>query len=730
MGKLKTRQKVELSVRSPTESSVVSVTSPYFNDDIKDGVKKRLKGRRSRRAPTHALNVDKKPKSDEFLVENGTEMVLCKDSRSVNSRPKRSNAAELLRLSHRHPQKKKTVCSKMVDIDEGSPVDREEKCHSTGVPSISSGECVHSESARIIKGRCHRNKEAVLSTKKKDRQCCKKNNVASEGTISQLPNRKNQECAIPSLSVEDTKPPNSRKRKRGHLRLFSDFSGDPPSEVGNSPPVSQEDRLNESDDEDWEDVDEKELGEVDLVKALLEVGSKAEPTNASKLENDETLTVSVPLRPTTHKGSCRDPATAEAQARNRLTKELHSSMHVAHVLCYLAFSRSFNKICDSVTYRALGFSLLGNVGPIFSAKGLLLGLRNWTTDHLSSCLSVFLAHSCADSTDKSCTHTTIFQRVVNGTCSATDCALLFVSALRVINFDTRLIIGLTPISIKPPVSTEQDQPLKSNPPEKIPEKQNTKVDEKINRKIISSDESDFEPVSVRRPRKHSPQKTTDSPKYHIFAEVFLPKLNRWVCIDFRKPLGSVDKIPKYSSMFYVIGMTTTLSDSSDTQPYVGRNPVDLASRYDPDWCIRSRLHRMPAERWLILLNYQRLYFDTDAARNNSLVARTGSLSTEIRDRMDQDSIRSELLAKPMPEKMQDFKNHPLYVLQRHLLKFEVIHPPNALPLGFFRGEPVYSRDCLHLCHTRESWLREAKVRNSFYRFFMRFLFNSFIYKAT
>jgi len=34
-------------------------------------------------------------------------------------------------------------------------------------------------------------------------------------------------------------------------------------------------------------------------------------------------------------------------------------------------------------------------------------------------------------------------------------------------------------------------------------------------------------------------------------------------------------------------------------------------------------------------------------------------------------------------------------LQRHLLKFEAIYPPSAIPLGFIRSEAVYARECVH-----------------------------------
>lgn len=56
-----------------------------------------------------------------------------------------------------------------------------------------------------------------------------------------------------------------------------------------------------------------------------------------------------------------------------------------------------------------------------------------------------------------------------------------------------------------------------------------------------------------------------------------------------------------------------------------------------------------------------------------------------------------------------FKNHPLYALQRHLLKFEAIYPPNALTLGYIRNEPVYARDCVHTLHSREIWVKQART---------------------
>jgi hypothetical protein len=69
-------------------------------------------------------------------------------------------------------------------------------------------------------------------------------------------------------------------------------------------------------------------------------------------------------------------------------------------------------------------------------------------------------------------------------------------------------------------------------------------------------------------------------------------------------------------------------------------------------------------------------------------------------------------AVPLPKTLTSFKNHPVYVLPRHLLKYEVLHPPNAPVYGEFRGEQVYARRNVHIAHSKEYWKREARIVRS------------------
>lgn len=59
--------------------------------------------------------------------------------------------------------------------------------------------------------------------------------------------------------------------------------------------------------------------------------------------------------------------------------------------------------------------------------------------------------------------------------------------------------------------------------------------------------------------------------------------------------------------------------------------------------------------------------------------------------------------------MAGFKDHPLYVLERHLKRDEVVEPP--VELGKFRGEPVFPRANVLSLKTADNWMRQGrKVR--------------------
>lgn len=64
-------------------------------------------------------------------------------------------------------------------------------------------------------------------------------------------------------------------------------------------------------------------------------------------------------------------------------------------------------------------------------------------------------------------------------------------------------------------------------------------------------------------------------------------------------------------------------------------------------------------------------------------------------------LQNTLLNKPLPISVAEYKNHPLYALKRHLLKYEAIYPSTAAVLGYCRGEPVYSRSALEQSLTKQ-----------------------------
>lgn len=68
----------------------------------------------------------------------------------------------------------------------------------------------------------------------------------------------------------------------------------------------------------------------------------------------------------------------------------------------------------------------------------------------------------------------------------------------------------------------------------------------------------------------------------------------------------------------------------------------------------------------------------------------------------------------MPRNIQDYKDHPYYVLERHLRHNEVVHPKQAIgkvnagTSASVRLEPIYRRRDVHIVRSADKWYRFGK----------------------
>ncbi|PPQ71040.1 hypothetical protein CVT24_011921 [Panaeolus cyanescens] len=76
-----------------------------------------------------------------------------------------------------------------------------------------------------------------------------------------------------------------------------------------------------------------------------------------------------------------------------------------------------------------------------------------------------------------------------------------------------------------------------------------------------------------------------------------------------------------------------------------------------------------------------------------------------RDDLEDQELEAAQMSEGMPTTMTGFKDHAIYVLERHLKQTESIYPPDSRPVARFKGEPVYLRSSIVGLKTSENWLR-------------------------
>ncbi|KAM5279833.1 DNA repair protein complementing XP-C cells [Ctenodactylus gundi] len=216
-------------------------------------------------------------------------------------------------------------------------------------------------------------------------------------------------------------------------------------------------------------------------------------------------------------------------------------------------------------------------------------------------------------------------------------------------------------------------------------KRDSKTQQRSHRQHLGSPAASSSSMRSRRSKKISKDsgvaEETKAAGVDQWLEVFCEQEAKWVCVDcVHGVVGQPRICYRFATkpMTYVVGF--------DSEGWVR----DVTQRYDPGWMTVTHKCRIGAEWWAETLRpYQ-------------------SPCVE-REKGEDLEFQAKHLDQPLPTSIGTYKNHPLYALKRHLLKYEAIYPASAAVLGYCRGEAVYSRDCVHTLHSRDTWLKQARV---------------------
>ncbi|KAG2218914.1 hypothetical protein INT45_007815 [Circinella minor] len=264
-------------------------------------------------------------------------------------------------------------------------------------------------------------------------------------------------------------------------------------------------------------------------------------------------------------------------------------------------------------------------------------------------------------------------------------AELFVAILRALSFDTRLVCSLQPVPYRIPSAKQAQSSAQKT--EDTPEKPNEKLRFPIRGPRIKL-ESD--PTTVDQELKAPNAKPPT-----VWAEVYNPYTEQWICVD---PIrGSYNK---RKSMQPGTGdrrniMSIVLAFSSDLD-----GCIDVTRRYAANMAKSLRLR----EKELTKREKEGGFKSWWEGLYNVIQRKKWGR----REMQEQDELEKLNTREPMPTSIGEFNNHPLYALERHLKKFEVLVSKDQV-LGHIRGEAIYPRSSVKTVHTPETWMKQGRV---------------------
>uniref|UniRef100_A0A915Q2V2 Rad4 beta-hairpin domain-containing protein n=1 Tax=Setaria digitata TaxID=48799 RepID=A0A915Q2V2_9BILA len=80
----------------------------------------------------------------------------------------------------------------------------------------------------------------------------------------------------------------------------------------------------------------------------------------------------------------------------------------------------------------------------------------------------------------------------------------------------------------------------------------------------------------------------------------------------------------------------------------------------------------------------------------------------VRERLEDIAIQKYLFSKPKPTTVAEYKNHPLYVLERDLSKYEALYPETQQPVGQIKEFNIYLRSSVQRLDGAINWMKQLR----------------------
>ncbi|KAI9282661.1 hypothetical protein BY458DRAFT_428657 [Sporodiniella umbellata] len=369
-------------------------------------------------------------------------------------------------------------------------------------------------------------------------------------------------------------------------------------------------------------------------------------------------------------------------------RNLREWTHNCHILTLVAHFKMRNNWCSNEKIRSYCInSIPGNIKRLKNKRSQLQALLKWwqeyfciiklgqVTRNFHECIGI----DCAsiqklidESPDRIVNIEDFLSFFVKKEGDSDTYSELFVALLRSLDFNARLVCSLQPLPYK------------------------VLQESKKNRKADTEEKEGSKPLfQYRTPRRtyvnlDKTVKQKDAKPPTLWTEIYCDEKKRWLTIDPVRALIDQPGLMEPAAMDHNNQLSFVLAFDGQKTHYV----TDVTRRYtsNMDKAIRQRGRPVTKRDQAVGIKpWFEIFMDIICHKPNP----------DETEELEQNDLRQLETKEKMPTSIGAFKNHPSFVLERHLKKFEILHPKGPV-LGSVRGEKVYSRECVKtLCSAND-----------------------------